>query len=191
MVSQNRYKQAKKFFDLAKEFKYILEFNPDESLYYIVEPLIPDNIDKTTYTLAKILGGTDSVYQDKKKKMSYLRNKHHNKIILEYQNLYKNWNILPETDTILGYKVIKAESGRTKVWFAPDIPVPFGPDMEGGLPGLILKFQMGDRIIQAKSIVFSNKKLSIIPPSKGELISKTKLENLMWNKRMEILKKNR
>jgi len=54
----------------------------------------------------------------------------------------QNWNILKDTSTILGYKVQKAISeyaGRKWIaWFAPDVPVNFGPWKLNGLPGLIL-----------------------------------------------------
>ncbi|WP_329903226.1 GLPGLI family protein [Porphyromonas pogonae] len=54
------------------------------------------------------------------------------------------WDIIPtDTLTIAGYhcnKAIGSTSGRKWIaWYAPDIPVPNGPRMLGGLPGLILK----------------------------------------------------
>ncbi len=53
------------------------------------------------------------------------------------------WRLHPtETRTLLGYDCRKATAefrGRTwTAWFAPDIPVAFGPWKLGGLPGLIL-----------------------------------------------------
>lgn len=54
------------------------------------------------------------------------------------------WTIVEDsTATLLGYDCILAESdyhGRHwRAWFAPDIPVPFGPWKLRGLPGLILR----------------------------------------------------
>lgn len=54
------------------------------------------------------------------------------------------WTIVEDsTTTVLGYECVMAESdyhGRLwKAWFAPEIPVPFGPWKLRGLPGLILK----------------------------------------------------
>jgi GLPGLI family protein len=185
LIRQKNFKRVNKFFALAKEFQFILEFNPNESIYYIVEPLVPDDIDKSTYTLAKLLGGVDSVYQDKKVKLSYLRIvDDNNNVYLEYQNLYQNWMIGSETDSLLGFKVIKAQKGKAIVWFAPEIPVPFGPNNTGGLPGLILKFKMGDRIIQAKSIKFYNKLIAIKKPVGKEISFE-----LMKKRRMEEMAK--
>lgn len=55
-----------------------------------------------------------------------------------------DWNIVADTTvTLLGYECVMAESdyhGRHwTAWFAPEIPVPFGPWKLRGLPGLILK----------------------------------------------------
>lgn len=54
------------------------------------------------------------------------------------------WTIVEDsTATVLGYECVMAESnyhGRHwKAWFAPELPMPFGPWKLHGLPGLILK----------------------------------------------------
>lgn len=54
------------------------------------------------------------------------------------------WTIVEDsTAAVLGYECIMAESdyhGRHwKAWFAPEVPMPFGPWKLHGLPGLILK----------------------------------------------------
>lgn len=54
------------------------------------------------------------------------------------------WTIVGDsTANVLGYECVMAESdyhGRHwKAWFAPEIPMPFGPWKLHGLPGLILK----------------------------------------------------
>ena len=57
----------------------------------------------------------------------------------------QQWEVSTETQDILGYQCQKATChwrGRDfMAWFAPDIPVRFGPWKFGGLPGLILKLQ--------------------------------------------------
>lgn len=54
-----------------------------------------------------------------------------------------NWKILPDTMTIIGYKVQKATcvfGDRVyEAWYSADIPVDKGPWKLHGLPGLILK----------------------------------------------------
>lgn len=53
------------------------------------------------------------------------------------------WKILPDTQTITGYKAQKATTtfgGRQwTAWFAADLPLPDGPYKFNGLPGLIVK----------------------------------------------------
>lgn len=61
-----------------------------------------------------------------------------------------DWNFSDEdSDTIMGYECRKATAefaGRHyTAWFAPEIPLPFGPYKFGGLPGLILKIEDDDR----------------------------------------------
>ncbi|QCY71120.1 GLPGLI family protein [Antarcticibacterium flavum] len=55
------------------------------------------------------------------------------------------WEILPETKEITGYKVQKATTrfaGRDYIaWFTPEIPISDGPYKFNGLPGLILEIQ--------------------------------------------------
>jgi GLPGLI family protein len=52
------------------------------------------------------------------------------------------WELLPDTTTILGFVCHKAKTNTKKgelwAWYAPDIPLPLGPERWGGLPGMIL-----------------------------------------------------
>lgn len=54
-----------------------------------------------------------------------------------------NWQLLPDTSTIKGYKCVKATTtfeGRDYVaWYSTDIPISDGPHKFWGLPGLIIK----------------------------------------------------
>lgn len=60
------------------------------------------------------------------------------------------WSITDSTATVLGYECVIARTdyhGRHwKAWFAPEIPVPFGPWKLRGLPGLILKAESDNDI---------------------------------------------
>lgn len=62
------------------------------------------------------------------------------------------------TRNILGYNCLKATTefaGRKyAAWFAPDLPLPFGPYKFGGLPGLILQIQDADRQFVWEAIGF-------------------------------------
>lgn len=70
---------------------------------------------------------------------------------IEKQYMYEDelnsqqWEICPDTMTILGYMCQKATTewrGRKyEAWFAPDLPISDGPLKFGGLPGLIFKIK--------------------------------------------------
>lgn len=59
------------------------------------------------------------------------------------------WELTMETDTLLGVEVMKANTfyaGRYyEAWFAPSIPISYGPHVFSGLPGLIMKVQDVDK----------------------------------------------
>lgn len=69
-----------------------------------------------------------------------------------------DWEIAEQTDTIAGYRCLAAEGDfggrRWKVWFAPEIPLPYGPWKLGGLPGLILRAEdsRGDYLFEMERI---------------------------------------
>lgn len=54
-----------------------------------------------------------------------------------------SWRMSGEERMYFGHRVMKAtavvKSALVEAWFAPEIPVPAGPGLYGGLPGLILR----------------------------------------------------
>jgi GLPGLI family protein len=68
-----------------------------------------------------------------------------------------DWQITDETQVIAGYIARKAIGkslydeapndpyGQAVAWFTTDIPLPYGPDGYGGLPGLIVKLEYSAR----------------------------------------------
>ncbi|MDV6167520.1 GLPGLI family protein [Flavobacterium sp. DG1-102-2] len=101
----------------------------------------------------------DAKYEAKRTRIDdyaeYLKVDHKKKEILFYEYLGQNavlvkdeynnlkWDITGETKTIAGYACIKATTsfrGREWIaWFAPEIPLPYGPWKLHGLPGLIIE----------------------------------------------------
>ncbi|OYQ43251.1 hypothetical protein CHU92_03595 [Flavobacterium cyanobacteriorum] len=77
------------------------------------------------------------------KEMFFYDNILYNRFLV--QDIYHRfkWNITGETKDIAGFLCTKATTnyrGRVwTAWFAPDIPIPFGPWKLHGLPGLILE----------------------------------------------------
>ena len=100
----------------------------------------------------------------------------------------KEWELLDDTKTILGYKARKArtESGDQIMyaWFTTEIPVKTGPFRHAGLPGLILEFYYSreNSKCKIKNIEF-NVEENLKDFSKAFEISKAELKNLKSNKK--------
>lgn len=74
------------------------------------------------------------------------------------EDMNLNWQPVDKTDTICGYLCKQATvryGGRNwTAWYAPDIPLPYGPFKFTGLPGLILKITDQDNIHCFEAIQF-------------------------------------
>ncbi len=88
------------------------------------------------------------------------------------------WRITEQHGEHLGYDVTLAvgeDAGqRVEAWFAPDIPVPFGPALYGGLPGVILALSLneGATTYTATEVVLGAVEDGLIRvPEDGEAIS--------------------
>lgn len=108
-----------------------------------------------------------------------------------------DWKLTDESKTILGHKVFKAKADRYSMrtvvnmengemsrkqipdtsrivaWFAPDIPVPAGPDYQGQLPGLIMELDINNGRTVYTAIELSPKvNLNVIKqPKNGKKVS--------------------
>src|SRR5690606_5643176 len=96
------------------------------------------------------------------------------------------WKIETDTLSVLGHAckkaVMQGRNNQTIVaWFTEDIPVPAGPEMFGGLPGMILHVNInnGEMIITALSISNKTDVKRIQPPRKGEQVSQQAYEQKM------------
>lgn len=101
----------------------------------------------------------------------YKKDKINKENILVEEKLPKiDWKInLNKKDTILGklcYKAIGDFRGRTySVWYAPNLPVKFGPWKIQGLPGLILKLNDNFKQIDFDAVSIEFKKIKDISQS--------------------------
>lgn len=147
---------------------------------------------KKWYNYAKIL--TDSYdntwYQNHFTKESIV-----NKMIggKPYQVVYdrmNNWELTEDTKIIQGYtcyKAIRKETNKIKrlsityvAWFTPEIPAPFGPIGNGGLPGLILQLEKPNVVaFRAKKITLNKKKVRVLLPKDGYKINIEQRNKLM------------
>ncbi|HFX18100.1 MAG TPA: GLPGLI family protein [Flavobacteriales bacterium] len=173
-------KKTNKNYEIAKDFQYFLDFNSNESLYYWNEIMPDETIPNTYFSSAVLLGGgKGKYYYHKKKDTLFLQTKtldrSYKRVVIPTER--NHFYITKQTDTILGYRVIKAEKGLTQIWFTPDIPLPFGPFKWVGFPGVVLKFKYKKRLIIAEKIILYKKNKYIKKPEKGKFISESDLLN--------------
>ena len=160
--------------DVVKDFEFILQFNQNESRYQWQEEMPDETVNKMDFTLATTIGSGYAVHYCNRAENLYMQQFKEattGRLVRETSKLLeKKWQITKETDTILGYPVVKAIQGKKTAWFAPNIPVPFGPGEAHGLPGLVLKLDFGNHhTIYAIKIKWYKKDIKIKRPKKGLL----------------------
>jgi GLPGLI family protein len=152
--------------EAAEKVEYTLNFNDEEASFFANPILSETNIPLSG--LVVIGGGKLKYYQNEKTKeyREFLDSKKVGIAILNRYIKYE-WTLLNETKMIDGYTCYKATSpsinakNNTKntdpkfniiAWYAPEIPVTYGPAGYGGLPGLILELQFYAQTFYAKKI---------------------------------------
>ena len=110
----------------------------------------------------------------------------------------KNWTITSDVKYIDKYKCYKATTEYIVVnpkgtfkfpviaWFCPEIPLPFGPNGYGNLPGLILELQERNVVFGVKKIALNSKINLNYKPSKDDVF----LTESEFNTIIEKLSKN-
>lgn len=104
------------------------------------------------------------------------------------------WKITGEQMKMLGYNCQKAtvqldSATHLVAWFSPQIPVPTGPGVNAGLPGLILEMAMnGDqRTVVATQIEFKKlPKDALVKPSKGKELTAEEFKKIEAEKMKEM-----
>ena len=172
---------AEKAYEYAQYHDYVLLFNPDESYYYVDAGMEVDEVeDPVSYKFSLMILGKGVYYQNRKEGIQLNQKESLNELYLVSDTIRNDWHITNETKKIAGFTVYKAtkpcKCGQDiEAWFAPDIPVPFGPAGFNGLPGLILEVTKYKHTLRAKKIKLLNKPLKIKRPEKGKPITEEEL----------------
>lgn len=122
----------------------VLEVNEDKNIFFSNEYLRIDSINNATRKFKFAYPNFKKVVVWNKKDNSF---DFKNKISMNYYQFSKNvnleWTLFDERKKIGNFSVQKAigsYGGRTWVaWFTNEIPIPYGPYVFYGLPGLILE----------------------------------------------------
>jgi GLPGLI family protein len=146
----------------AKNLSFTLTFDKQNSFFRMDELM---NTDNNEIGLAKIFSNyRGEIYQNKEHSFAKIENEFGRFMVKK--EISKNWVITNETKYIDNYKCYKASTEYIVVnpkgtfkypvyaWFCPEIPIPFGPNGYGNLPGLILE-------LQERNVVFGVVKMQL------------------------------
>ena len=104
-----------------------------------------------------------------------------------------DWQLLPESDTVAGLPVAHASGTYGgplyDVWYAPDVPVPFGPYRFGGLPGLIVKIGSADGLVGYRLTGLGEAPPDTAPPApprRGQPMTDAEFERYIINRLLQV-----
>jgi GLPGLI family protein len=103
------------------------------------------------------------------------------------------WKLTGEQSEFLGFTVHRAtaaqDSTTIEAWFTPEIPVPAGPGLFGGLPGMILSVSVDDghTVYSATEVHLDGLEDGAIkPPEDGRKVSRDEYEQIVAEKLAEL-----
>lgn len=177
----------KNTYELAKNSKYILKFNSNESIG-LIDKSIHDSIKRNkSYKVARIMVGEGIHCQNIEQNISLWSTELSSVNYLVEEPLNLKWKITNQSKKIGRYNAIKAiplfcqtcDKSLKEVWFTTEIPVPFGPDGLGGLPGLIIEIVHYSDKLTLEKIKFSNENLENYIPRIGKQITRDAYNKLI------------
>lgn len=158
--------------------EYELKFNNQEAVFAAKELLSIDNNNFSGLALGPSNGIYYNNLQDGEK--LWKTDEYFNRSLIIILDEI-NWELKNETKMVGGYLCRRAVgsinySGKPKrdieAWYAPEIPVNFGPLGYSNLPGLILDLTTDSEHYYVKEINFNSQgNMEIVRPSKGEKIT--------------------
>ncbi|PQJ68800.1 GLPGLI family protein [Polaribacter butkevichii] len=166
------------------KFVFTLNFNRNESVYFMNKILNIDNDRQMKYAII-MNGGNKTFYQDIKNHNVIYKTNVFGEEFNVRSSLYSiKWELTREEKKIGNYKCYKATTflnKKTKIeaWYSPEIPFSFGPKGFGGLPGLIIELKENNIIYYANKITLNKEKeFAIEFPEKEKIISKEKFDSI-------------
>lgn len=175
----------------APFLNFELLFNVNESSFSLTEGL---GLDDDGVDYAKIFSSYKGmVYQDDVYTYSEINGDPGNYLVKKDKKIV--WNLDNETKEINGFVCYKATAEKKVVnrmgvfrfpiiaWYCPQIPLSYGPNGYGGLPGLILELQVRNILFGVKTIDLQPDKKIVVPKRKAyKVVSEQEFEDLLINK---------
>ena len=148
-----------------RKSKAELKFTASETLY---EPIVEETMDRWG-------GATEehTIYSNKEKnKVCYVIRQMGKLSIVDDSIPKMKWKVTNAMKEVAGHICMSATYNDTimgqeiTAWFALDMPIPYGPDVYHGLPGMILQIDLygGGQIYAAKTITMSDTPVKIDKP---------------------------
>lgn len=156
-----------KVLDYAQEFRYVLIANPNESFFQKEESMSTGSLgrlEEVFYDMAKGLTPfNERTYKNHQTdSITYVANVVDRDFKIHREPFNFNWKIKDSTKQILGFEAKKAEGVyhypvtqndiEVTAWFLPGLPLPTGPDVFRGVPGLIAEIRTQKAVVRAKEI---------------------------------------
>ena len=175
----------KKIIELAKTLKFNLDFDADQTKFYVVEP----KQSSTTIGFAKCAATVDGIYCNDLKNNKIVRycefEELGGKLAVENTNVIK-WELTSEKKIISGYECYLAKGTfndynrftieyNLEAWYCPKIPLSIGPKYYSALPGLIMEITDNKVTFGVEKIDFG-KKIEIEKLNKNKYRSITDVE---------------
>ena len=165
--------------------KNTLHFNSKKSIFIHNNYPVDDNVKELSFYVTAVQVGDEEgfpVYLDLEKFSIYSKVKGamggFSLIILKEELDKIHWTITGEQKRIAKFNCLQAtapyEGREYEVWFAPDIPVPFGPYRLQGLPGLILEAKSLDNMVKWSFVGFeqiTTEPIKLNHPVNGEILT--------------------
>jgi GLPGLI family protein len=172
VYSKNKTENLKKLLEntinYAKNERFLLYANKGHSYFTKAERIDIDFADKSTIMYSKaarlITFFNKEVFVNYKlNSLAFTRTIAGSDYNVKKNEFYNfKWDIKNETKEILGfqakkaigiyYDIIRDKEFKIVAWFIPAIPIPSGPDIYLGLPGLIGEIQLRKSIVKIESI---------------------------------------
>jgi len=188
LIEQNMLKKSySEAVENAKYLNFTLNFNAEISHFEINDAMGKDDYG---YFYAKLFSGyKGEVYQDKNNSLSVIGGPFGNFVLKKDSN---NWVLINESKEIEGFTCYKAVSEKVVVnskktsrfpviaWYCPKIPISYGPNGYGNLPGLILELQVRNVVFGVKKIDLNLEKSPLIPKMKDyKMVTEGELDKII------------
>lgn len=200
MFKQNKSSEKNEFLNTVENeieknlpsFGFTLSYTNNEAIFKMDNVLI-DQKERGKKLAFIIANGYDKFYYNKTTDSIVMQTEVYGATFRVFTNISDTeWKISNERKQIDGFLCYKATTSyetvndvgtfnkKVTAWFAPEIPVPFGPAGFAGLPGLIVELQDDKILYFLLKINSTAKGIKIESFKKGKIVTKNQLDNFAF-----------